>query len=566
MNNIKDINNIIMPLNKNNISNISNIFENYITNNICIDTYSINHIVYSNIDKSLDNIIMTDTIKYLNNYIKKQKHFFKDYNKKNKFKLADVNIFINTFYKLVTNINRLITHLNINTTKNIEKPWGSSPLINTSFENLCVFLLNDNIIEIALQKSILENVNNKRNIEMFKFIRYIHILNNYDDTDGDIQCNILSFIDNILVNTLHEVKPSITIDTNLLQVYKFKYIYQYYVDNIKKYYYLNNSDTSKLFPILKQQLIKELEQIINITDIDFLKNFINEYKNILVGKYFINDIYNIIILKHIENFNIFLEYYGILFDIMSNNKNIISKLSDCILKEINLNNNINNDTIMLLVDKITFNIANDKSNDFLYMIGSKMKNRDSLIKNLYYKLMFRIMYGDSLNDDFYKIEASNYIKIQKYFNVKDYYHYTVVMDDLFTVKNISKCIISANNMKMIITTLNTWKINTSGGYIKLNNTTNSNTNSNKLLNDMNTIIKQHNTSTSELLIYPQNGLIDCNIALSKHTSNIIMTPLHMMCLENFTNINVYHTYKYLETMLKENITASYDKLIEQIIH
>ena len=586
-----DINNIIMPLNNsnNNISNnnISNIIENYINNNMntySINTYSINHIIYSNIDKSFDSIIMTDTIKYLNNYIKKQKHFFSDYNKKNKFKLADVNIFINTFYKLVTNINRLIIHLKINSNitnhlkinsniTNIEKPWGSTHLIITSFQNLCI-LLNDNIIQIALHKSIVENVNNKKNTEMFKFIHYIKILNNYNN---NIQFSILNIIDNILNNTLPDVKHSITIDTNLLQVYKFKYIYEYYVDNIKKYYYINNyyinniDNTKicpilkKIFPLLKQQLIKQLEQIINIIDIDFVKNFINEYKNILIGKYFIKDIYNIIIVKHIENFDIFLEYYGMLFDILSNNKDIILRLLDWIYVYIN-KNTYNDDTIMLLVDKITFNIENDKSNEFLYMIGSRMNNRDSLIKNLYYKLMFRIIYGNSLDDEFCKIEASNYIKIQTYFNIKDYYHYTVVMNDLFmTVKNISKCISADNNnMKMIITTLNTWKINTSGGYINQNKFNNNN--NNKLLKDMHTIIEHHKTVTSELLIYPQNGMIDCNIALSKHNSNIIMTPLHMMCLENFTNINVYHTYKYLETMLKQNITASNDKLIEQIIH
>lgn len=578
MSKLLDINNVIMPidnrLKEELITNIDNILENLIMdNNMIFNTYIFNHIIYNNNDINFENKALNSCIKYLNDYLKKQKQFFRVNNKKNKFNLSNVNDFINTFYKLVIRINSMMIHLKVNnlpnsTTVSNSPLWGSSPIINCSFQNLCLILLNDNIIESALIKCILEHEMIERNDVMYRFIQYINILNNYDKS---IRPKILSLIDTIMVKTIPLC--DFDIDNKLLQIYKFKSSYYHYNNNINKYYYMKENklgNTNDLFPKLILVISNNLDNIINMNDTIYLENFITIYRKILIEIYKNIDIYNLLVCKKIESFTSLISYYNKLYSLMIFKEDRSEYIiANSIEQKLTYYNSIEN--INILVEKINRCIVEEKDYpQFLYLAGSKMKNKDHFIKSLCHKFMYRIIYCNNLDMESFALELKNYDMIQMYFNVKDYYHYTVIFDDYkssisFNIHNtISQ--VSTNNihMKMVIATLNIWRINHGDSHIsdiKKNGIF-----TNILCDTFNSYNKTLKERNQQIILYPHLGMIDCNIQLSTCSSNIVMTPLHMICLELFDNTTTFmHPYIFIFRHIKNNMKEINDRIIEQII-
>ena len=164
---LPDIHNVIMPIGdkfteyfKNNIDNL---FENLIINNNQIfNSYIFNHFTYMNKDSDFEKNTIDIILKHLRSYLRKQKNFFRENNKKNKFNLSNINDFIDSFYKLVMKINNLAMHFKSNNyVKNLQ--WGTSIIINSSFMELYNIILSDMIVDIAISKNIDEHVNIKRN-------------------------------------------------------------------------------------------------------------------------------------------------------------------------------------------------------------------------------------------------------------------------------------------------------------------------------------------------------------------------------------------------------------------
>ena len=114
-----DIHNVIMPFGNDFkdtfINNIDNMFENLIIHdNIIFNTYIFNYITFKNNDNDFQDKTIKCIKKHFISYLRKQQIFFRDCNKKNKFTLDNVNLFINTFYKLLIRVNNMIIHFNKN--------------------------------------------------------------------------------------------------------------------------------------------------------------------------------------------------------------------------------------------------------------------------------------------------------------------------------------------------------------------------------------------------------------------------------------------------------------------
>jgi len=621
-----DVNHVIMPIDmdikKNIINNIDNMLENLIIdNNQIFNTYILNHILYYNTDTIFEKKTIESCKKYLASYIKKHKIYFRANNKKNKFNLGDINEFINTFIKLVQRINNIMIHVKSNNNKEILKDipkdipkdikkditkdipkdipkditkditkdipkdipkditkdipkdplyvWGCSDIINTSLVNLCNILLNDNIIEIALTKNIIAHENIERNNDMYRFIKYINNLSSYDMSyaSGNISSKIHNMIDDIMVKCIPAC--DYMIEENMLQVYKFKSIYKYYKNNNNKYYYIKSkNNTMELFPKLNKMIEMNLIKIISSEDINFIENFIIIYKKILSNLHQTIDMMYLLTNKKIDSLESMILYYSTLYEIAETNNTISNNntgrkifdeiiISQCIENQMNKYND--SPHIKILVDLISFDIINKKSRKILYIVGSKLKNKDEFILLLCQKLKYRIVYSDI---DM-MIEISHHDLLKKYFMVKECYNYNVIMDDLNVNLELNNMRQVSNNIKMIITSLNSWHINHKTGHVKQIESTGIFT---KMLHstftDCNKILackQQH------LILYPHMGIVDCTIK----NSNIIMTPLHMICLEQFDNIKkekIHNSYTMILQKMKLSLSSAYnDEYLNNII-
>ena len=590
---LPDKNNIIMKFDNNIISyfknNIEQIFENYIMhNNIIFNTYIFNHITYTNTDAELENKIIITIENNISSYLKSQLFFFRDNKKKNKFSLNCVNNFIDTFYKLVMRINILLIHIKRNhMVTDVNKKWGASYIINYAMHNLCNIILVDNIIDIAIQKSIRDNMENERNNDMYRFIKYIKILTNKEAYYKDsLYNNIILCIDNTLVSLYDMV--DIECDMNILQVYQFKSYYNYSISCNNKYYYLQNiiNDSDKSLPLfvkLQSNMIEMLNNIIDNNNVKFLHVFINEYKNILIKLNHTIDIISCFISKTIDTFTNKLLYYESLYNIMMGS-NYINNNNDLYFKKFGFNklkdyiepiminlidriicNTITHENIIELVDNISNNIIKTEINSFFYLVGSRMKNKDEFLKLLCIGLMYRTIYCSNTTN-----ELLHYDIIVKYFTKKELYQYSVIINDitnsdklinLYNVNCKNKLLDCCNNKKITIISLDCWNINHMIGCVS---NININGEFTEILMCMILEYEITHLHSKTLEIYPHLGMIDCNI----NNCNVIMNPIHMMCLELF-NKDIMSLEKYDKTRLldemKINLSSYHDKFLINII-
>ena len=535
-----DVNNIIMPIGNDIVNslktNIDSMFENLIVhNNQIFNTYIFNHIMYKNTDIDFQKKTLDTINRHFCTHIRKTLQFFRENNKKNKFTLASLNEYIDNFYKLLVRVNNTITHIeaNNNIINHETKKWGSSFVIDTTINNLYRLILNDNIINIAIQKSIYTHLDIERNDEMWYFIKNINTFSNY------VTCNFVNMVEEALIKNI----PIIDFDipSKLLDVYRFKYTYKFFIQNNKKYYYI-----TKVFPKLVDILYSYLEKICN-NDINFLQCFIKEYfyqiKTINEHK----GIMFLFLSKNIVSFDSLIDYYGTIYNIFKDNTVIQLAIQQ------KISSIETSDMILDLTQLINTNIISSITNEFLYMVGSIMKNRDEFIKNLCNKLMYRIIY---CNIDT-SIETNNYYLLLNYFRENLLFQYRIILNDYNTITYNKQ--IGCEN-KVIVTSLDSWNINHKVGHLDFIITLGS------FSEKINTILDSYHFDNCQkkLIVYPHIGTIDITIN-NPQKSNIILSPAQMLCLELFENRTIVYTKDLLFEKLKERLSLYSDKFITNII-
>ena len=582
--NLHDINHIILPFEQ---LSLDNLFENLIIhNNLIINTYNLNHIIYSNTDVNFQINLLDIINRHFCTSIKNTQQIFRENNKKNNFTLTSFNEYINmnqscyeqdnaliqisdtnknslilhnqthSFYKLLLHVNNLVTHIKANYNDN---KLNTSYVINTAMNNIHRFILHDNIINIAIHKSIHMHLCIDQNNEMQNFIQNIILLSKYKPY------NFVNKIDDALVKNIPLI--DFNIPTKLLDVYRFKSLYNYMKQNEKKYYYV-----ASIFPNLINVLYSLIKKITNY-EINFVKDFIKEY---YVELKFINKNKNIMflflakniicqgsharnnILSHcalintpvdnlIEYYDL-IEYYGLIYNIFNDTIAIREIIH---LKIVSIETS---EMIIDLVQIIHNNIISSTPLEFLYIVGSLIKNKDMFLKHLCSKLMYRIIYTH-INIETEKV---NYILLSKYFSQNVLFQYKIILDDnIASDRYTTEC-----EYKIIITSLDSWNINhTVGNIDKFNINGVFSTKVQKILNnylqytDVNNIQKK-------LIVYPHIGMIDITINDSK--TNIILSPAQMLCLELFEHNTIIYK-DILFDKLKNQLSLYSDKFIINII-
>jgi hypothetical protein len=572
---LNDINCIIMPLgNDLDIKNrIDSLFENLIVHdNQIFNTYIFNHITWKEYaDNNFQQKTLDIIAKHFVSYIRKKLQFFRENNKKNKFTLSCVNNFFEEFYKLLMRVNNTIIHftLNKNTTLDTKK-WGSSYTIDKAINNLCSVLLNDMIINIAINKNIASNIDFtifERNDELYNFMKRINLFANY--VDQEFNDMIISVVDDALVKNIPSVNriDSIEINTNILDVYQFKSLYQYFIGNNNKYYYV-----SKRFTHLFECVGKQLMHIINSNDIQFLQYFIKEYKHEIINLSNYIDVFFLILSKNIQTLENMINYYGTLYNILLTHDKLISIVHVAITQKISLIESI--DTISELIDLIHADIINGTKNEFLYLVASHFKNKDLVISLLCNKLMYRIIYCTIRSDT----EIAYYTILNRFFNKKETYQYYIILNDYTQSQNfmMSKAHKSSNeNTRLIITSLDSWRFNHKTGHIRqLENTFGIFSKYiYQLLIDYKVLWGGYSstqsggyiTTTNKILIlYPHIGSVEITVNNSLR-STIILTPAQMLCLELFENNEMVYYKSALFDKLKEEMLQYSDSFIQSII-
>ena len=545
-----DVNHIIMPIGDDIVkslkTNIDSMFENLIVhNNQIFNTYIFNHIMYKNNDINFQQNTVDLINRHFCTHIRKTLQFFRENNKKNKFTLASLNEYIETFYKLLVRVNNTVTHIEFNNNTSTEtKKWGSSLVIDTAINNLHRLILNDNIVNIAIQKSIYTHLDIERNDEMWEFIKNINIFSNY--IIGEF--NLINMIEDALVKNIPITDFDIPI--KLLEVYRFKNIYSYTIKNNKKYYYI-----CKVFPKLINILYTYLVKIAN-NDVEFLQCFIKEYyyqiKTIISFGDIIHtprgDIILLFLTKNIPSFDSLIKYYGTIYDIFKDNTTIQLAIQSKITSI------ETSDMISNLAQLINNNIITSQFNEFLYIVGSIMKNKDEFIKNLCNRFMYRIIYYDIDTG----IEKMNYNTLTKYFAKGLLFQYSIILDDFISTVNYTKHVECEN--KIIVTSLDSWNINHTIGHLDLIISRGSFSEKIKNITDSYHFNNRH----KKLIVYPHIGTVDITINNPQKT-NIILSPAQMLCFELFENKTIVYTKESLFERLKEPLSLYSDKFIRNII-
>jgi hypothetical protein len=562
---LNDVNGIIIPIGedfkKTFKSNIDSMFENLIIyDNQIFNTYIFNHCIYTENDNNFQQNCINIILRHFLTYFRKQQLFFRENMKKNKFTLASFNLFIDNFYKLLIYIDKILVHFTLNKNDSVNFPpeqykWGSSNIVINAIKNLSI-ILTDIIIIFAVQKSINTHLDIERNDEMYRFIRYIKIFITYDESNNKLLNNIINCIDETL---LKYIDISIPIECgSMQQVYQFKLIYQQYFENENKYYYIKNDNKIVKFQKVLEYMNHILIEIIQKSSIEFIQSFMREYKHELVKlEPYINTENNFITMltsKNIDSFENMINYYGTLYDIYKNNSLTEMMIMICITNKLHY---INTENMIELTEMINTDIIlKNTPNYFLYMIGANNKNIDEFIKLLSLKLKLRIIYTDINYDN----EMKHCEILEKYFTARDLYQYNVIKHDYLNsiqFMNLDKM----NNVKVIITSLDSWHINHRVGHV---NTISGNGSFSLYLDS---IINNYNITSQDqkiLILYPHLGILDITIN-TVNQSHIILTPAQMLCLELFEDNSIMYNYEQLFEKTKIQLEQYNDEFIHLTI-
>ncbi len=557
---LNDVRNIIKPININYASfdnDVDHILENIIMNNITIyNSYIFNHIIYNTNIELKDKVIKIIT-KYLGSYIKNQRIHFRNLNKKNKLDIKDFNNFFDDCYKLINKLNSMFQHI-INCKNNIIKKygtnkWGDSILWNILIEHIYNILLNDVVFKYAIVNNIKNISSNEKNHEMFRLYNYMNTFSLYLKHDN----NYINILDESIVDIIENNINNISlVDSNILNIYKFKKIYKYYFDYYVNYYYICKEH---VFIKLNNYITNFIKNIFEINNYIFIKNFINIYKKEIISLIKHIDIINIILNYPIVNINDFISYYNNIYNISKETYNDIlyGIINECIKQNTKTYFKTFED-VLYLADLINTDIINKDVNEFYYLLGSYC-NKDDFIMAICQKYMERIIYTYCDNS----IETSHYDILIKFFksdkNLTLKYE-TIANDYNNSIKLWNSMYESQNNFKLIITSLDAWKINHSIGYSDTIINTEQFTTilCNKMFqyNNMNIANIQ-----KKLIMYPHLGCVDIEI----YNKKLLVLPAHMFCLELFISSDTHLNYDFIFNKVKENMSNYTDEFIKSII-
>ncbi len=565
---LNDINSIIKPINvicyDNFNKQIDNILENIIIhNNSSFNSLIFNHIIYnySNIDMELKNRIIIILKKHINSNIKNQRIHFRNLNKKNKLNVADFNIYFDNMYKLINKLNGMFQHIIPNNKKNGTHKWGNSILWEYTIESINNILIND----IIFKYSINNNINSElKNSDISRLNYYINIFSEYiTNNKNDFYSNFVEHIDNALVDYI-DVKNNMLINTfhlgnndsdnnmdAVININIFRVLYKYYNDCYSNYYYITKY---KPFNKLKAYITEHIKKIFETNnDIIFIKNFMNSYKKEFISLIKHIDITNILLTYSPSDIDNYITYNNTLYSISENNL-LNSIVLTCIKNNIDTYFN-NFENILYLADLINTDIINKQFNKFYYLLGSMIKNKDEFISAICQKLTERIIYK---NIDI-QVESEHKFLFETAFSFDRsiVLKYNIILNDY----NESK-MYSTNNNKLLITSLDAWKINHSTGY------------SQTIINteEFTTILcknifkyNQNNQDTQikkKLILYPHLGSVEIEI----YNRKIIVLPAHMFCLELFVSFDTNLSYDLLFERVKLNMSNYNDEFIKSIIN
>jgi hypothetical protein len=549
---LNDIRNIIKPLDINLDTfnkDMDNILENLIINNNTIyNSYIFNHIIYNKYDLK-ENIINCITI-HLDRYIKNQRIHFRNLNKKNKLDIKDFNIFFDECYKLINKLNGMFQHIVKNSFNIKYKKWGDSILWNILIDIINNVMLQDVVFKYAIFNNIKNTPSTEKNTEMYRLFNYLSIFLDYHNINN-IHINLF---DEALVNTIEININNIIIDNNINNIYKFKKIYKYYMDIYVNYYYITKQyNLNKL----KNYITDFIKNIFENNNINFIKNFISIYKKEFISLIKHININNILLSYPINDINSYISYYDVLLKI-SHGNSLNSIVIECI-KENTPKYFKSFDDVLYLADLINTDIINKEANEFYYLLGSYC-NKDEFVSAICQKYMERIIYSHINNSD----ETAHYGALLKYFmndrplTLKyetistDYHNSTKLWNSMYE---------NQNNFKLIITSLDVWKINHSIGYSNTIINTEEFTTilCNKMFqyNDMNS----HLDIKKKLIMYPHLGCVEIEI----YNKTLQVLPAHMICLELFVTFDTHLMYNLIFDKVKQSMSNYSDNFIKRII-
>jgi hypothetical protein len=550
MTSLVDIKNIIKPIPDylNNKLNFDNILENLIMhNNMICNTYVLNHIIYNNKSPNFKTTIFDIIKKYIDSNTKNTRTHFRNLNKKNKLNVEVLNEYFDNIYKLVNKLSGMFQHI-IPININKKKKWGDSQLWDYCIESINRIICDDPVFKFALNKSISDS---SRNQEVFKLNMYIQNFSNYLTNSEEFYNSFVNKLDIELLDALQLIESDI--DANIKMINNFRRVYKYYID---AFYNFNYITKIKPFTHLKTYIRTVIENILKSNDINIIISFLDCYKkeiNILFDH--IDLSFDFIHYKP-DNIDNYIKYYNTIYNLTNkeSNKTIIIEL----IKQ-NINNYFNDfDSINYLANIINNDINNDINiNNFYYILGMEIKNKDEFITLITYKLMDRIIYKTINIDKEYN--HLNYLLTLCKNDTKLLYKYRTIFNDY----NESKAINSMINIKgkVTITSYNLWRINYQLGSTDL--VINNEEFTTKVCNIMYNYKKLFNNEhTKKLIVYPHTGFVDINIGESK----LIVLPAHMFCLEVFTKFDSMYPYQELYDILKKNLTNYSDKFINDILN
>jgi hypothetical protein len=562
---LNDIKGIIKPVNficyDTFNKSIDNILENLIVhNNISYNSFVFNHIIYnySNTDVNLKDNIIKSIKRHLSSNVKNQRIHFRNLNKKNKLSVSDFNLYFDNIYKLINKLNGMFQHIIPNNKKSITHKWGNSILWDYTINAINNVLINDIIFKYSINNNI---SNDSKNTDISRLNYYINIFIEYicPDYKNTFYSNFVEHIDTALVDYI-DVKNSMltstirlsnnNVEDKIININIFKKLYKYYMDCYSNYYYISKNQP---FNKLKEYITDHIKKIFETDDIIFIKNFMNSYKKEFISLIKHIDLTNILLNCCPADIHNYISYNNTLCEIAENNV-LSSIVLSCIKNKIDTYfNSLEN--VLYLADLINTDIINKKINKFYYFLGSLIKNKDEFIAAICQKLMERIMYTElDIN-----IEASHKEVLENNFIVDNHLllKYNIILNDYAESKKYWN-----NNNKIIITSLDSWKINHSTGY------------SNTIINTeefttilCNNIFKfnqnnQYLNVKKKLIFYPHIGSIEIEI----YNRKIIVLPAHMFCLELFVSFDTNLPYDVIFDRVKLNMSNYSDEFIKSIIN
>jgi hypothetical protein len=566
---LNDIRCIIKPINviyydKFN-KDIDNILENMIIhNNITFNSFVFNHIIYnySNVNTDLKNNMIECIKRHINSNIKNQRIHFRSLNKKNKLNVSDFNLYFDNIYKLINKLNGMFQHIIPNTLKkNGIHKWGTSILWEYTIESINNILINDIIFKYSINNNINTNPDSK-NPDINRLNYYINIFSEYISLDNKktFYSNFVEHIDTALVDYI-EVKNNMltnsmylansNIDNRIISINIFRKLYKYYMDSYSNYYYITKNQS---FYKLKQFITEHIKKIFetNNDDIVFIKNFINTFKKEFISLIKHIDITNILLSCCPTDIHNYISYNNTLCEIAENTV-LGSVVLSCIKNNIDTYFN-KFENVLYLADLINTDIINKKINKFYYFLGSLIKNKDEFITAICQKLMERIIYTEfDIKIEADHKEIIDNIIIDSHLLLK----YDIILKDYAESKKFWD-----NNKKIIITSLDAWKINHSIGY------------SNTIINTeefttilCNNIFKynqnnQYLNIKKKLIFYPHLGSVEIEI----YNRKIIVLPAHMFCLELFVSFDTNLPYEVIFDRVKLNMSNYSDEFIKSTIN